>query len=72
MLVGVYTDKADVLLLKRMQPFSFWQSVTATLEEAGDPVHAAHRELLEETGLTSEGEWTESRLCREFEIDLRW
>ncbi|RLA27835.1 MAG: dihydroneopterin triphosphate diphosphatase, partial [Gammaproteobacteria bacterium] len=25
-LVVVYTDNADILLLKRSQPFAFWQS----------------------------------------------
>jgi dATP pyrophosphohydrolase len=71
-LVIVYTNQADVLLLKRMQPFSFWQSVTGTLETSEDHAHAARRELREETGLTSEGELTTTGRYRKFEIDPRW
>jgi len=71
-LVVVYTNQADVLLLRRMQPFPFWQSVTGALEHLEDPAVAAGRELREETGFTSEGEWMESHRWREFEIDPRW
>jgi len=49
--VLVYTDEKEVLLLKRTQPKSFWQSVTGSLEPHETPAHAAQRELEEETGL---------------------
>jgi len=71
-LIVVYTDQAEVLLLKRGAPFSFWQSVTGTLDEKESHAHAAYRELLEETGLTDEGKMLETGRCRKFEIDPRW
>lgn len=71
-LVIVYTDRAEVLLLKRRAPFVFWQSVTGTLDENESHEHAAYRELLEETGLTDEGTMIETGRSRKFEIDPRW
>lgn len=50
-LVLIYTRPGEVLLLQRQQPADFWQSVTGSLEWDEDPLTAAHRELLEETGL---------------------
>ncbi|RLA36077.1 MAG: dihydroneopterin triphosphate diphosphatase [Gammaproteobacteria bacterium] len=72
MLVVVYTDNADILLLKRSQPFAFWQSVTGSLEASESPADAAHRELLEETGLTEEGQLVDTGTERTFTIDPRW
>jgi dihydroneopterin triphosphate diphosphatase len=54
-LVVVYTQGGDVLLLRRREPPDFWQSVTGSLEWDEDPVHAARRELAEETGLDAAG-----------------
>ena len=71
-LVVVYTDNADILLLKRSQPFAFWQSVTGSLEAGEMPAEAAHRELLEETGLTDEGQLVDTNTDRIFTIDPRW
>lgn len=51
-LVLVYTDNGQVLLLQRRSPPDFWQSVTGSLEPAETPVQAAVREVREETGLT--------------------
>ena len=69
-LVVVYTANADVLLLKRREPFSFWQSITGSLQPHENDDSAAARELLEETGLR--GELVRTGACREFEIDPRW
>jgi dATP pyrophosphohydrolase len=47
-LVLVHTSDA-VLLLERLQPAGFWQSVTGSLEPGEDWEDAARRELEEET-----------------------
>lgn len=52
-LVVVYTEAGEVLLLRRREPSDFWQSVTGSLEWDESPAAAALRELGEETGLTT-------------------
>ena len=71
-LVVVHTDNLDVLLLKRVAPFSFWQSVTGSLDPGESPAEAAKRELGEETGLCDEGEMIDAGVPRRFTIDPRW
>jgi dATP pyrophosphohydrolase len=71
-LVVVYTKGGDVLLLKRSQPFEFWQSVTGSLGRNESHADAAHRELEEETGLVDTGTLTFSGVSRQFAIDPRW
>ncbi len=50
-LVVVHTRAGEVLLLRRRVPADFWQSVTGSLEWDETPAEAAHREVVEETGL---------------------
>lgn len=50
-LVIVYTDAGEVLMLRRKYPNDFWQSVTGSLEWDENPEQAAIRELHEETGI---------------------
>jgi dATP pyrophosphohydrolase len=50
-LVVLYTDQGEVLMLRRREPPDFWQSVTGSLKWDEQPPAAARRELLEETGL---------------------
>jgi len=71
-LVVVHTGDAQVLLLKRREPFEFWQSVTGSLKDDETHSEAAVRELREETGLTDEGELRYGDVSRHFEIDPRW
>lgn len=71
-LVVVYTDGGDVLVLKRSRPFVFWQSVTGSLRANESHAAAARRELAEETGLTDEGILTFTGVSRQFAIDPRW
>ncbi len=52
-LVVVYTQSLDVLLICRQSPGGFWQSVTGSLEQAEQPIEAAQRELQEETGISA-------------------
>ena len=53
-MVVVYTEAAEILLLRRHSPFDFWQSVTGSLNADEAPADAAQRELQEETGLTQD------------------
>lgn len=54
-LVVVYTPELDCLLLERVRPRGFWQSVTGSLEWDETPAEGAARELAEETGLEPTG-----------------
>lgn len=71
-LVVVYTAGGDVLLLRRSQPFDFWQSVTGSLRAGETHTVAAQRELLEETGLSDDGVFSYTGVSRQFTIDPRW
>lgn len=59
-------------MLQRRAPFGFWQSVTGSLDPGESPAEAACRELLEETGLSTEGCLTDKNFSRTFTIDPRW
>ncbi|MEJ2609914.1 MAG: dihydroneopterin triphosphate diphosphatase [Candidatus Thiodiazotropha sp.] len=48
-LVVVFTLNGDVLMLRRIQPDHFWQSVTGSLRWGESAGQAARRELYEET-----------------------
>ena len=47
-LVVVYSDDRHALILRRVRPFDFWQSVTGSLEGGESPRQAALRELAED------------------------
>ena len=51
-LIVIYTDAKEFLLLERRRPPGFWQSVTGSLEWGETADRAARRELEEETGIT--------------------
>lgn len=71
-LVVVYSDDGLVLLLRRVLPFEFWQSVTGSLDPGESHPQAARRELSEETGLADEGQLIDAGVSRTFTIDPRW
>ncbi len=71
-LVVVHARDDQVLLLRRSQPFDFWQSVTGSLKPGETHADAARRELFEETGLADEGRLTYTGVARQFTIDPRW
>lgn len=51
-LIVIYTDAGEFLLLERRRPAGFWQSVTGSLEWGEFADQAARREVVEETGIT--------------------
>jgi dATP pyrophosphohydrolase len=51
-LIVIYTVAGEFLLLERVRPAGFWQSVTGSLEWGEMADAAARRELIEETGIT--------------------
>lgn len=73
-LVVVHTRDLQVLLLQRTAGPAFWQSVTGSIDYAGEALEAAAaREVEEETGIVA----TQGRLSRwpvvnTFEIYARW
>jgi len=70
-LVVVHTPDLDCLLLERIEPRGFWQSVTGTLQWAESPAECAARELAEETGLASLG-LRDAHVQRSFPILPAW
>lgn len=69
-LVVVYTQQLDVLLICRQKPAGFWQSVTGSLEPGETPAQAASRELVEETGIVAAV--NDHGTCRSFPILDAW
>jgi dihydroneopterin triphosphate diphosphatase len=51
-LIVIYTEGGDFLLLERRRPPGFWQSVTGSIEWGELADSAARREVVEETGIT--------------------
>jgi dihydroneopterin triphosphate diphosphatase len=51
-LIVIYTDGGEFLLLERRRPAGFWQSVTGSLEWGEIADSAARREVIEETGIS--------------------
>jgi dATP pyrophosphohydrolase len=70
-LIVVHTPALDCLLLERVQPRGFWQSVTGSLRDAETPAECAARELTEETGLAPQG-LRDARIQRSFPILPAW
>ncbi|TVQ93471.1 MAG: dihydroneopterin triphosphate diphosphatase [Chromatiaceae bacterium] len=71
-LVLVCTAAGEFLLLNRVQPAGFWQSVTGSLRPGESPRNAAVRELREETGLMAGGGLIDLRQSRLFPIVRAW
>lgn len=62
----------NILLLRRILPFDFWQSVTGSLEPGEEPRVTAIREVYEETGITCADDLIDTGIVRDFVIDPRW
>jgi dATP pyrophosphohydrolase len=48
-LIVIHTASGEFLLIERLRPAGFWQSVTGSLEWGEHPEAAARREVMEET-----------------------
>lgn len=70
-LVLIYSKTGYVLMLQRVFPEDFWQSVTGSLEWNEVPQQAAIRELKEETGLDPVG-LVDCGYAQEYEIYSIW
>lgn len=70
-LVVVYTQACEVLMMRRKYPNDFWQSVTGSLEWDENPLQAAKRELQEETGI-AHAELHDCKFSQNFEIYSIW
>jgi len=73
-LVVVHTPALEVLLLERADRPGFWQSVTGSQDEVGEPLReTAMREVKEETGLDAAryelADWNKQNV---YEIYHRW
>jgi len=70
-LVVVHTRDLECLLLERVEPAGFWQSVTGTLGWTETPAEAAAREVVEETSLDPAG-LRDAEVIRRFPILPEW
>jgi dATP pyrophosphohydrolase len=73
-LVLVYTQELDVLLIERAQQTGFWQSVTGSVDSLDETLaETAARELFEETGIRAEDYTLEDwQLSNRYEIYPVW
>lgn len=71
-LVVVYALTGQVLLLRRADDPSFWQSVTGSLEWQENLCQAAERELYEETGLKAIKSLQDLKVVNRYPILPRW
>ena len=71
-LVVVYTQGGEVLMLRRTRPADFWQSVTGSLRWGESARQAALRELREETGIQAGSSLVDMGHSERFSIKAAW
>ncbi|HJV28316.1 MAG TPA: dihydroneopterin triphosphate diphosphatase [Aromatoleum sp.] len=72
-LVVIHTPSLQVLLLRRVRPSDFWQSVTGSLEPDETPRQAALREVGEETGIAAQAkQLVDWQRTYQFAIHAEW
>lgn len=71
-LVVIGTRDGQLLLMRRVRPTGFWQSVTGSLAPGETPRAAAAREVREETGILVGGALVDLHQTRLFPIIAAW
>src|SRR5574340_1144231 len=71
-LVVIYTQRGDVLQMRRRQPPDFWQSVTGSLQPNETTRQAALREVREETGFIADHGLTDNGMVNRYPIIKGW
>ncbi|MCB1813519.1 MAG: dihydroneopterin triphosphate diphosphatase [Candidatus Competibacteraceae bacterium] len=73
-LVLIYTTAREFLLMRRVRPAAFWQSVTGSMDwDETDPLTTAYRELAEETGIIAPaGAIIDCHMSQQFPIKPAW
>lgn len=72
-LVVIYTQAGEVLLLERADHPGYWQSVTGSVEAGESLAHTAAREVLEETGIdVAQHHLTDCQIQNIYEIYPHW
>jgi dATP pyrophosphohydrolase len=70
--VVVHSTSGQILLLERVRPEGFWQSLTGSLEKGETAREATERELMEETGFGTDGRLIDLELVQRFPIAEQW
>lgn len=68
----IYTVQGQVLQLCRREPPDYWQSVTGSINPGETAVHAAQREVREETGLVADADLADSGIVNSYPIHPAW
>jgi dATP pyrophosphohydrolase len=71
-LVIIYTLQGQVLQLRRREPLDYWQSVTGSLNPGETAMHAAQREVREETGLLADADLADTGVVNRYPIHPAW
>ena len=74
-LVVLYNEHSQVLVMQRNDDPDFWQSVTGTIEAGESPIAAAYREVGEETGVNlspQSGDIVDWQHVNQYEIRKEW
>jgi dATP pyrophosphohydrolase len=72
-LILIHTTDLQVLIMERADKAGYWQSVTGSLEAGETPLHAAVREVHEETGLdASQYDMQDWEMSNVYEIYEHW